>query len=237
MKKDIVILYLIIIPVFGFSQTNEVVKNDDKRKTNYHYLKQKIDLCLAVEGDILRTLGNIGVFFWNAGMRYEKDNEGNKIKNEYGDYVYLYPERKLDFLKNNFGGNLKLDYLLTPTLTISTGINATLYHESIFGIAVNNSGYFCEAQIKPHRGADTYFFGKFGSVTSNFSENISLNHYQYATGIGLGNDYVGLDVGFNFFSTPTEKKTTFLENYENPIPGKTYLESAQVMLRLTAKFL
>jgi|TARA_B110000014_G_C19921379_1_gene476691 hypothetical protein len=87
---------------------------------------------------------------------------------------------------------------MNSTLTISTRINATLYHESIFGIAVNNSGHFCEAQIKPHSGSDTYFFGKFGSLTSNFSENVSINHYQYATGIGLGNEYIGVDVGVNF---------------------------------------
>jgi hypothetical protein len=105
MKNHIITLYLLTIPLLSISQTK------NQNKTNYHYLKQKIDLCLAVEGDFLRTLGNIGVFFWNAGMHYEKDNEGNKIKNEYGNYVYLYPERKLDFIKNNFGANVKLDYL------------------------------------------------------------------------------------------------------------------------------
>jgi hypothetical protein len=112
--------------------------------------------------------------------------------------VYLYPERKLDFIKNNFGANVKLDYLWTPLWQFQQELTQQLYHESIFGIAVNNSGYFCEAQIKPHRGADTYFFGKFGNVTSNFSENVSINHYQYATGIGLGNEYIGVDVGVNF---------------------------------------
>ena len=237
MKKDLVILYLIIIPLISFSQKKGFAKNNGKRKINYNYLKDKMDVSLSIQGDLFNTLGNIGVFFWNIGMRYEKDNEGNRIKDEFGDYLYLYPERKLNFLKKNIGSDLKIDYLLAPYVKISTGINITVYDESQFGIAINNSGYFCEAQIKTSRNANTYLFGKFGSVTSNFSENISLNHYQYATGIGLGNDYVDLDVGVNFFSTPTEKKTAFLENYEIESPEQAYLESARVMLRLTAKFL
>ena len=40
-----------------------------------------------------------------------------------------------------------------------------------------------------------------------------------------------------FFSAPIEKKTAFLENYEIESPEQAYLESARVMLRLTAKFL
>ncbi len=85
MRNLIGIFFIFLLPFFSFSQKDKLEKN----KTNYHYLKQKINVCLAVEGDFLRTLGNIGVFFWNAGMRYEKDNEGNKIKNEYDNYVYF----------------------------------------------------------------------------------------------------------------------------------------------------
>ena len=75
----------------------------------------------------------------------------------------------------------------------------------------------------------------FGSVTSNFSNDISLNHYKYATGIGLGNEYIGVVI--KKIKTPIEKKTAFLKNYNIESPEQSYLESARVMLRFTAKFL
>ncbi len=228
MKKHIKYLFLIVASLLTYSQ---------EKKTNNTHLKEKLDLCLSVEGDLFRTLGNIGVFFWNAGMRYEKDEDGNKIKDEYSNYIYLYPERKIETLKNSIGGEFRLDYIVNPLVRIGTGINLIVYNESIFGIPINNSGYFCEAQIKAKRNSDTYLFGKFGSVTSNFTNNISLNHYQYVTGIGIKNEYIGLDVGLKFFSTPKEKKTAFLENHEIEGPEQTYLESARLMLRFTAKFL
>ena len=126
-EKHFTYLFLIVSSLLNYSQEN---------KTNYNHLKQKMDLCFSVERDLFRTLGSIGVFFWNAGMRYKKDNEGNKIKNEYGGYVYLYPERKLDFLKNNFGGEFRLDYLINPLVQIGTGLNLIVYNESIFRIPI-----------------------------------------------------------------------------------------------------
>ncbi len=62
MRKHIKYLFLIVASLLTYSQ---------EKKTNNTHLKEKLDLCLSVEGDLFRTLGNIGVFFWNAGMRYE----------------------------------------------------------------------------------------------------------------------------------------------------------------------
>lgn len=196
-----------------------------------------MNLSLAIEGEFLNTLGNVAVFFWNAGMRYEKDSNGNRIVDNNGNYILKHPENKFDYIKNNIGGELKLDYYLSPIILLSTGVNATNYDKSFFGKSISNFGYFCETQVKTSRHSDIYLFGQFGRVTSKFSNTISLNHFQYTTGLGIGNDSFGLDVGVNFFSTPNEQKIAFLENYEALSPEQIYLESSRVMLRLTAKFL
>ena len=207
-----------------------------KNSNAISYLQQKMDLSLAVNGEFARTLGNVFAFFWNAGMRYEKDENGNQQLDLSGNPILLHPENKLDYSNNIIGGELKLDYHVGNFMVVSTGINGTLFPEDYYGVAIDNSGYFCETQLKVGARSDVYIYGQFGSVTSTFANDLSLRHYQYTTGLGIGNDYVGFDIGVNFFSTPTEKKGLFLEDYTYSTVAESYLDSARVMLRLTAKF-
>ncbi len=214
---------------------DEPIEKQVTKQRTIEYLKKKFNLSLAVKGDFLYSIGNIGVFFWNLGMRYEKDDDGNDVLDENGNAILLYPENRLEYFANSFGGEIKIDYLISDILSFSVGFNATKFPTSFFGKKISNAGYFCEAQIKPKKDANVYLFGQFGRTTSTFPENISIQHFQYASGLGIGNDYWGLDAGVHFFGTPMEQKLDFLENYTVSISEQSYLESTSVVLRLTAK--
>lgn len=237
MKKILLVTVFSIITLNLKAQSKKYsYPKKNKEETTLNLLMRKMNLSFALKGEVFPSIGNVFIFGWNILVSGDKkDENGERILVD-GKPVPICAGCEIDFIQNNGGGEIKLDYYLTPGIVISGGINSTGYDKYYFGENINHKGYFFETQLKPDLNSNFYFFGQVGRTKSIFLQNDEIiKHAQYATGFGVGNDYYGFDIGANFFGASNEMKQKLLENTTVTNIQKSYLESVRVMLRLTIK--